>query len=238
MNERSFIVKLAFSVALAAASALPCSPMRQSQQITQSDFELSPAPAFPPVIAISSASPAAAIRSRCFTARDRGYRKLIVCHLGPWIARRDRAEPTRALLNGSGRKTRPDASRSGRTDVPRLAAKSRTISMETAAPNRALRIFCDGGRRRRCRTIFLGHHADDLVETFLINFFRGTGAAGLPACARSFARIGNRTQGCSSVPRHLARKDRRLRQSATGPEFRDDTPTRVSARFAIGSGIG
>src|SRR5207249_7860407 len=34
-------------------------------------------------------------------------------------------------------------------------------------------------RRRKCKTIFLGHHADDLVETFLINLFRGAGTAGL-----------------------------------------------------------
>ena len=30
-------------------------------------------------------------------------------------------------------------------------------------------------------TIFVGHHADDLVETFLINLFRGAGSAGLSA---------------------------------------------------------
>jgi tRNA(Ile)-lysidine synthase len=38
--------------------------------------------------------------------------------------------------------------------------------------------FARIARRRRCRTIFLGHQADDLVETFLINLFRGSGPTG------------------------------------------------------------
>ncbi len=38
--------------------------------------------------------------------------------------------------------------------------------------------FARVARRRRCRTIFVGHHANDLVETFLINLFRGSGPTG------------------------------------------------------------
>jgi tRNA(Ile)-lysidine synthase len=54
-------------------------------------------------------------------------------------------------------------------------------SIETAARDARYKFFAQVARRRRCRTIFLGHHADDLVETFLINLFRGAGTGGLSA---------------------------------------------------------
>jgi tRNA(Ile)-lysidine synthase len=53
------------------------------------------------------------------------------------------------------------------------------ISIETAAREARYKFFAETARRRKCKTIFLAHHADDLVETFLINLFRGAGAAGL-----------------------------------------------------------
>ncbi|HSH37247.1 MAG TPA: tRNA lysidine(34) synthetase TilS, partial [Chthoniobacterales bacterium] len=51
-------------------------------------------------------------------------------------------------------------------------------SIETAARAARYSFFAAVARRRRCRTILLGHHADDVVETFLINLFRGAGGAG------------------------------------------------------------
>jgi tRNA(Ile)-lysidine synthase len=62
-------------------------------------------------------------------------------------------------------------------DVAALARKSKQ-SIETAGRMARYEFFARIARRRRCRTIFLGHHADDLVETFLINLFRGAGPAG------------------------------------------------------------
>jgi tRNA(Ile)-lysidine synthase len=66
----------------------------------------------------------------------------------------------------------------GRADVRALAAKKK-LSIETAAREARYLFFARTAKRKRCRTIFLAHHADDLVETFLINLFRGAGAAGL-----------------------------------------------------------
>jgi tRNA(Ile)-lysidine synthase len=66
----------------------------------------------------------------------------------------------------------------GATDVRALAAREK-LSIETAARVARYAYFAKVAARRRCHTIFLAHHADDLVETFLINLFRGAGAAGL-----------------------------------------------------------
>src|SRR5437868_10434821 len=60
-------------------------------------------------------------------------------------------------------------------------AKKQKMSIETAARKARYEFFAETARRRSCRTIFVAHHADDLVETFLINLFRGAGSAGLAA---------------------------------------------------------
>jgi tRNA(Ile)-lysidine synthase len=68
----------------------------------------------------------------------------------------------------------------GTTKV-RALAKKQKMSIETAAREARYAFFAETARRRNCRTIFVAHHADDLVETFLINLFRGAGGAGLSA---------------------------------------------------------
>jgi tRNA(Ile)-lysidine synthase len=66
----------------------------------------------------------------------------------------------------------------GSADVRSLAKKNET-SIETAAREARYSFFAEVAKRRRCHTIFLAHHADDLVETFVINLFRGAGTTGL-----------------------------------------------------------
>jgi tRNA(Ile)-lysidine synthase len=63
----------------------------------------------------------------------------------------------------------------------RALAKKQKMSVETAAREARYAFFAETARRRNCRTIFVAHHADDLVETFLINLFRGAGGTGLAA---------------------------------------------------------
>lgn len=72
-------------------------------------------------------------------------------------------------------------------DIRALAKKQKT-SIETAAREARYAFFAEIAQRRNCRTIFVAHHADDLVETFLINLFRGAGSAGLAGMREISAR--------------------------------------------------
>ncbi len=107
-----------------------------------------------------------------------GYKNLTVCHLNHQL--RGRLSAADAQFVGKlAAKYQADFD-TGSLDV-RVLAKKRKISIETAAREARYAFFAKTARRRNCRTIFVGHHADDLVETFLINLFRGAGNAGLSA---------------------------------------------------------
>lgn len=105
----------------------------------------------------------------------RGYRKLIVCHLDHRLRGRSSTADARFVARLA------EANRLGfetdTVDVRQLAAATRQ-SIEAAGRAARFEFFSKVARRRRCNTIFLGHHADDLVETFLINLFRGSGLRG------------------------------------------------------------
>jgi tRNA(Ile)-lysidine synthase len=109
---------------------------------------------------------------------DLGYKNLVVCHLNHRLRGRSSDADAR-FVKGLACKYRFDFEL-GAADV-RALAKKKKMSIETAGREARYRFFAQMAKRRRCRTIFLAHHADDLVETFLINLFRGTGSAGLAA---------------------------------------------------------
>ena len=118
-----------------------------------------------------------------------GYRKLVVCHLDHQLRGRSASADAR-FVEGLA-KANQLTFEIGRTDVRALAAKDKS-SIETAARSTRYAFFAEVARRRRCRTIFVGHHADDLVETFLINLFRGAGTLGQRGIReRALRRIGN-----------------------------------------------
>jgi tRNA(Ile)-lysidine synthase len=130
-----------------------------------------------------------------------GYERLIVCHLNHQLRGRSSdadARFVKTLVERHNQKlaglpaTRtgkrgPRPTAVGRVEFElgsadiRALGKRKNISIETAAREARYAFFAETARRRNCRTIFVAHHADDLVETFMINLFRGAGGAGLAA---------------------------------------------------------
>jgi len=133
-----------------------------------------------------------------------GYKKLIVCHLNHELRGRSSDADARFVqklvatsnekivgqalrLSGQQKGKRsacPTTKMShinfelGRANVRSLARKKKT-SLETSAREARYSFFAEAAKRHRCHTIFLAHHADDLVETFLFNLIRGAGLTGL-----------------------------------------------------------
>src|SRR4029077_19834341 len=134
-----------------------------------------------------------------------GYERLIVCHLNhrlrgrsgdadaqfvKRLVERYNKEVVRQGLRVLGAPTGKRGARPttvGRVEFEigaaniRALGKQQKMSIEAAAREARYAFFAEIARRRKCRTIFVAHHADDLVEPFLINLFRGAGSAGLSA---------------------------------------------------------
>ena len=122
---------------------------------------------------------------------DLGYRRLIVCHLNHQLRGRSSQADSRFVEKLVATWNKKNVGHvdfePGSADVRALAKRNKT-SIETAAREARYCFFAGIAKRRRCHTIFLAHHADDLVETFLINLFRGAGATGLAAMREVSAR--------------------------------------------------
>jgi len=130
-----------------------------------------------------------------------GYERLIGCHLNHQLRGRSGDADARFVnrlveryneqalslpCNRTGKRSAHPTTtggiefESGSANV-RALGKQKKMSIEAAAREARYAFFAETARRRNCRTIFVAHHADDLVETFLINLFRGAGSAGLAA---------------------------------------------------------
>jgi tRNA(Ile)-lysidine synthase len=107
---------------------------------------------------------------------EMGYRDLVVCHLNHELRGRVAtadAKFVEELAKEYGLEFEGD-----KINVRVLAVRKK-MSIETAGRIARYEFFAGTAKRKRARTIFLAHHADDLVETFLINLFRGAGTTGL-----------------------------------------------------------
>ena len=119
-----------------------------------------------------------------------GYRRLVVCHLDHGLRGEAGAEDARFV-----ERLAPSVGCRWRSDAP-TCRSSRARRSCHSKPRRARHVTSFSRRqprRRRCRTLFLAHHADDQVETFLFNLLRGSGPAGLAGMAAESTRtVGRR----------------------------------------------
>jgi len=114
------------------------------------------------------------------------YKKLIVCHLNHQLRGRSSDADERFVENLAAKYG--VHFELGAANV-RALAKKKKMSIETAAREARYSFFAKAAKRHRCRTIFLAHHADDLVETFLLNLIRGSGLTGLAAMSDVSTRL-------------------------------------------------
>jgi len=106
------------------------------------------------------------------------FRRLIVCHFEHGLRGRAGKGDARFVERLAQKHALPFEA--GAADIGALAQERRQ-SIETTARQERLAFFAQVAKRRRCPTIFLAHHADDQVETFLLNLFRGAAGRGLGA---------------------------------------------------------
>jgi tRNA(Ile)-lysidine synthase len=109
---------------------------------------------------------------------SRGYKRLTVCHLDHGLRGRASRGDLEFVRRLAKKWKLPFATQ--KRDVARYAAEWHQ-SIEQTAREMRIGFFQSVSTRRRCSTVFLAHHADDQVETFLMRLLRGAGSRGLGA---------------------------------------------------------
>lgn len=122
---------------------------------------------------------------------DAGYKNLTVCHLNHQLRAKASDADARFVQKLAAR---CDVRFASRGENVGALAKKKKLSIESAGREARYKFFAGVAKRTRCRTIFLAHHADDVVETFLINLFRGSGTAGLAAMREISKRRSNKME--------------------------------------------
>lgn len=149
-----------------------------------------------------------------------GHRKLIVAHLNHRLRGRASgadAAFVRRLATSLGLQSYVES-----VDV-RRKAKQTGLSLEHAAREARYAYFATLAKQHRCPRIVLAHHADDQVETVLMNLFRGTGMTGLSGmAAESERRIDGRSLTLLRPLLTVWRDDLESVASEQGWAFRED----------------
>ena len=153
---------------------------------------------------------------------ERGFKRLVVCHLNHRLRGRESTADAKLV-----EKTAAQLGLKFHIECVNVAAlaKERKLSVETAARQARQEFFARCAANERCQTLFLAHHADDQVETILMNVLRGTGLHGLGGMRRiSQFHLPGRTQPLTLVRPFLEcwRDDLRRVAQEQKISFRDD----------------
>jgi tRNA(Ile)-lysidine synthase len=98
-----------------------------------------------------------------------GFRDLVVCHLNHGLRGTESLEDSKFVYRLTRRLGLP-------LHMETLAALPENSSLEAAAREARLQLFARAAENFSTSSLFLAHHADDQIETFLFNLFRGTGS--------------------------------------------------------------
>jgi tRNA(Ile)-lysidine synthase len=98
-----------------------------------------------------------------------GFPDLVICHLNHNLRGTESQEESRFVQRLAHRLRLPIYTET-------LAALPETGSLEAAAREARFQFFARAAQNFSTSSLFLAHHADDQVETFLFNLFRGAGS--------------------------------------------------------------
>jgi tRNA(Ile)-lysidine synthetase-like protein len=115
------------------------------------------------------------------TLIDTGFTNLVICHLDHRLRGSDSERENRLIRRLATRLKLPLVQEQVQSWPPK-------ISLETAARQARQQFFARAAKQFGASHVFLGHHADDQVETFLFNILRGAGSIG-QAAMRTETRI-------------------------------------------------
>lgn len=131
-------------------------------------------PGLPVLVGVSGGRDSAALLHAMIGA---GLEQLVVCHLDHAL-RPDSEADAWFVAELAGQYGLPFEA--DRVDVAALA-QDRGLSIEAAAREARFEFFAQVARAHWIPRVVLAHHADDQVETLLLNLFRGSGRTGLTA---------------------------------------------------------
>jgi tRNA(Ile)-lysidine synthase len=102
---------------------------------------------------------------------DAGFSQLVICHLDHRL-RGSESEHETDFIGRLARRLRFPIYQEQVKEWPQK------LSLETAARQARQHFFARAAKKFGTNHVFLGHHADDQVETFILNILRGTGSIG------------------------------------------------------------